>query len=747
MGPSRHTSSRRDIRRHEAWEREKSNLRRHTTRTRRTALIAVGATAIAAALIPAAFHGASANSAEVSLVSNGHNIAQFNNASNNRARSNNNNARGTQRRNGQQHVQAGGIGTALPDCTSIPANFGKMFPDLAPATFPRADIDALATASLAEREAEFTPEGEADDEENGDVGIGGIDAGYTYIGQFIDHDITLGDEGDLSGTADPAGVTNQRTAAFDLDSVFGAGPDGSPQMYAADGVHLLLGNAETGAGATDTDATDHLRDANGSAIIGDPRNDENRIVASLHTIMIRFFNLNVDLIRESNPGLTAQQLFEAARDQTRWAYQTAVFTDFLPTVADPTIVNRVIPSLDLTQASPNLRFFNPCTMAMPVEFSVASYRFGHSMVRAVYRINDAQVGRFEVFDGNVDPATSLLGFMPPAPAMAVDWSFFLPIDGQQVPFLRPQLAYKMDSSLQAPLGLLPLQAAGDGVTNLASRNLLRGEQLGLASGQEIARAMGAPVLRDDQILVGKAIPPTINPDGTVTRDYTPITDLSADFAGSTPLWSYVFAEAMNQAFNISDGDIQGEQVRPMTLGPVGSEVVAEVFAGMLETDRSSVLFQPGFTVNPLFTANSDGRFGFAQLIQAATGQNVALGTTAIAATSPGAVGMTVPAVVDGIQTGAGVDVATDTTVTVNLGARVDLKRIHLAWSGDAGTAQVVVQVSDGETFNTVASGAASVLTEIAGQLGPARQVRVMVSGAPAGLTLSEIETFRQEKLT
>jgi hypothetical protein len=204
---------------------------------------------------------------------------------------------------------------------------------------------------------------------------------------------------------------------------------------------------------------------------------------------------------------------------------------------------------------------------------------------------------------------------------------------------------------------------------------------------------------------------------------------------------------MNQAFNISDNDIQGEQVRPMTLGPVGSEVVAEVFAGMLETDRSSVLFQPGFTVNPLFTANSDGRFGFAQLIQAATGQNVALGTTAIAATSPGAVGMTVPAVVDGIQTGAGVDVATDTTVTVNLGARVDLKRIHLAWSGDAGTAQVVVQVSDGETFNTVASGAASVLTEIAGQLGPARQVRVMVSGAPAGLTLSEIEAFRQEKLT
>jgi hypothetical protein len=241
-------------------------------------------------------------------------------------------------------------------------------------------------------------------------------------------------------------VTNQRTAAFDLDSVFGAGPADSAQLYAADGVHLLVGNPESGAGMTDTDASDHPRDANGAALIGDPRNDENRIVASLHTILARFFNLQVDLIRESNPGLTAQQLFEAARDQTRWHYQWAVFTDFLPTIADPTIVSKVIPSLDIAQAAPDLRFYNPCTMAMPVEFSVAAYRFGHSMVRAVYRINDAQVGRFEVFNDAFDPATSLVGFQPPAPGMAVDWSFFFPTDGQQR-INHPQLAYKMDGSL------------------------------------------------------------------------------------------------------------------------------------------------------------------------------------------------------------------------------------------------------------------------------------------------------------
>ena|GEM_PF-295608 len=755
---SRHSSTRMETRRRERWEREVSRLTRHTTRTRRTALIAVGATAIAAALIPAAFHNTSTN-AEVSLVSNGRGANHFGASSNSAAvnrqvargnsntrSNNNNNTRGNTHGTGQQAAAGGGIGTALPDCTSIAPVFGRMFGDLPAATFPRADIDGLATASLAEHEAEFTPENQVDDEENGDVGIGGFTAGYTYTGQFIDHDITLGNEGDLSGTLDPATITNQRTAAFDLDSVFGGGPTASPQLYAADGVHLLVGNPEAGAGATDTEASDHPRDANGTAIIGDPRNDENRIVASLHTIMVRFFNLQVDLIREQNPDFTASQLFEAARDQTRWHYQWAVFKDFLPTVAGPDVVNSVIPSLDISQAAPDLQFFNPCTMAMPVEFSVAAYRFGHSMVRAIYRINDAQVGRFEVFDQSFDPATSLVGFQPPAPDMAVDWSFFFPIDGvQQIG--HPQLAYKMDNSLVASLGLLPLPAAGDGVTNLASRNLLRGEQLGLASGQDIARAMGAPVLRDDQILVGKAIPPTVNPDGTVTRDYTQLTNISPDFAGDTPLWTYIFAEAMNQAFNISDGDIQGTQVRPMTLGPVGGRIVAEVFAGMLETDRTSVLFQPGFTPNPLFTAASGGTFGMAQLIAAATGQNVALGATALAATSPTAATTAAPQLTDGDLAGAGVPVATDTTTFVNLGASVDLKRIRLSWSGDPGTAQVTVAVGDGETFNTVASGAASVLTEVVGQLGSARQIRVMVSGAPASLMLTEVAAFRQESMT
>ena len=59
-----------------------------------------------------------------------------------------------------------------------------------------------------------------------------VPAGFTYLGQFVDHDITLdltsfGDKED-----DPTAVENFRTPALDLDSVYGLGPDGSRQLYA-----------------------------------------------------------------------------------------------------------------------------------------------------------------------------------------------------------------------------------------------------------------------------------------------------------------------------------------------------------------------------------------------------------------------------------------------------------------------------------------------------------------------------------
>jgi hypothetical protein len=490
-----------------------------------------------------------------------------------------------------------------PRTCTVPPHFGRMFPSLAGASWAPSDIDLLATNVLAERETTPTPEGQVDDEENA-----AIDAGFTYAGQFIDHDLNLDDRpNDLAGTIDPTTLANGRTARFDLDSMYGSGPSGSPTLYQADGVHLKLGAALTGS-ATDPHAVDLPRDpSTGQALLGDGRNDENRIVGGMHTIFLRFHNLLADRVARAHPTWTGTQVFTEAQRLVRLHYQWAVLTDFLPTIVGQDAVNAVLPSMNIRQTPPRLRFVDPCDTGMPVELSVAAYRFGHSMVRPVYRINTTVADRLPVFDGTFDPTRSLVGFQPAPSSFGIDWSFFFQMDPPRA-IGKPQSSYKLDNSLVYPLSLLPLPDTGTGPASLSKRNLLRSEQLGLPSGQAVAQAMGLTPLRDDQILVGKA---TGDP-----ADAEAITALSAGFAGKAPLWTYILAEATASAYNVHDGHIDGAPRGPMRLGPVGGRIVAETFVGLMAADSSSILFDTSFRPDASFVRNN--QFGFRELIRAVT---------------------------------------------------------------------------------------------------------------------------------
>src|SRR5690348_3514730 len=117
----------------------------------------------------------------------------------------------------------------------------------------------------------------------------GIPAAYTYLGQFIDHDLTFDPASSLQRQNDQDALVDFRTPRFDLDSVYGRGPDDQPYLY-ADGRRFLLGDRLTGeALGTALDAHDLPRNAakaadpqaQARAIIGDPRNDENVIVSQL----------------------------------------------------------------------------------------------------------------------------------------------------------------------------------------------------------------------------------------------------------------------------------------------------------------------------------------------------------------------------------------------------------------------------------------------------------------------------------
>ncbi len=521
--------------------------------------------------------------------------------------------------------------------------FGRMFRDLRPATWPHEALMKLGLKMTAEPETidingETLPFGALekpdkrvqDAEENS-----GIPAGYTYFGQFIDHDLTFDPASMLQQQNDPDALVDFRTPRFDLDSVYGRGPDEQPYLFVSVpgtksalfrlGRHLTKGTPDGSTvpeTSTRRDLPRYLDPDNPSpvrAIIGDKRNDENIIVGQLHASIMQFHNKLATTFKTES--------FEQIQQRVRWHYQWLVVNDFLMRVCGDEVVEEILPGRTSTplasQQEPQLHFFKYRRQPyMPIEFSAAAYRFGHSMVRPIYRLNtvlhggklvDATqnekdqgiAGRFFIFAGIHD--RGLDGFDTYPEDRAIDWSLYFDdvVDDQvQGGITRTQPSYKIDTSLVNPLGFLPefstvqhtdddltvasLQATANDPTgnpaNLAQRNLLRGMALELPSGQAVALAMGVPPLTDSQILIGKA---------AVGEASTSIVDIDSSFADKCPLWVYVLAEAQHQWLatrpdGMSDED---QDLRTVRLGPVGARIIAETMIGLLAADGASYLRQ------------------------------------------------------------------------------------------------------------------------------------------------------------
>ncbi len=472
--------------------------------------------------------------------------------------------------------------------------FTRLFPYLPGATFGQAALKKLAGKMTAPAEPESTPESGPEPEENP-----GIPAAYTYLGQFIDHDVTFDPISHLREALAPAqlrALVNFRTPRFDLDSLYGRGPDDQPYLYEEDGIRMLLGERMAGE-RFDPGAVQLPRGPSGRALIGDPRNDENRIVAQLHAIFLRFHN---EVVRQL--GGKNHVSFDDVRDQVRWHYQWVLVNDFLPTILDKQTYESVFPSaFRYVTTIPRLRE-NDLEL-MPVEFSVAAYRFGHSMIRPRYLLNPAIKGPIPIFSGDT---ADLGGFRPIPPGWAIDWQFF--IDLGHDAGRKPQLSYKIDTSLAHPLGNLPPRIARD-PPSLALRNLERGVTFQLPSGQQVARALGMEPLDDKELMIGKA-----TAEGPQKR----ITKVADGFAGNAPLWAYILSEA--QVMSWKNAGSAANDDTPIQLGPVGGRLVAEVFASLLRGDQTSYLHaKPAFVPRKEFTRG--GEFGLAELI------NVALGRT------------------------------------------------------------------------------------------------------------------------
>jgi len=202
-------------------------------------------------------------------------------------------------------------------------------------------------------------------------------AGTTFMGQFLDHDLTFDLTSRLGKPAEPTESPNERTPALDLDSVYGGGPLADPELYVS--VSRQSRERPTKLKIEHGPLFEDLpRRSDGSAIIADPRNDENLIIAGLQAAVILFHNKAVDLVGRDRRD-SSEEVFRKARQLTTWHYQWMIVHEFLPLFVGQPMVDEILRR--------GRRVFTPSTAFIPVEFQGAAYRFGHSMVRPSYRAN------------------------------------------------------------------------------------------------------------------------------------------------------------------------------------------------------------------------------------------------------------------------------------------------------------------------------------------------------------------------
>jgi len=447
--------------------------------------------------------------------------------------------------------------SAQPPDTTLPGHLGRMFrlPPFAPPT------NAIREALLELGKAGGIMDA-ADDLAAGPVALisdpalnlvnqnnPNHTAGATFMGQFLDHDMTFDTRSRLGFPTQPVSSPNARTAFFDLDSVYGGGPGETPELYSA--IDPIKFRVENGGQFEDLPRNP----TNNAAILGDPRNDENLIIAGLHAAFLLFHNHAVEFVRSQDPLITDDEAFFRARRLTTWHYQWMIVHEFLPLFVGQAMIDTVLTG--------GRRFYEPRRNVafIPVEFQIA-YRFGHSMVRPSYRANlagdNGQAFFGMIFDpageGSEDPVDLRGGAR--ALRRFIGWQTFFDFGGAFSSAVRPNK--RIDTKISTPLFHLPLATipAGTPPVSLMQRNLLRHLTWQLPSGQAIAREMGVSPLD--------------------SADLAELESIALSFVQSTPLLYYILKEAQI----VEHG---------LRLGPVGGRLVSEVFIGLLQLDPNSYL--------------------------------------------------------------------------------------------------------------------------------------------------------------
>ncbi len=518
--------------------------------------------------------------------------------------------------------------------------FGRLFPVLGPA-YPGGRGLPAQPSSLGALRALGEAMREPGDPEDL-AGAGNMPAGYTFLGQLVDHDISLDLSTNLGNGIRGDEVENTRTPDLDLDNVYGKGPGAAPYLYKLP--YLRTGRLLDGDGAylrndllrAEPSQLSGPHGGAATALIGDPRDDENLIVAQLHAAVVSFHNRTVDVLvgrrfgrhryhycgsnvcsiyrlADALPEPVKKELFETARDHVLHYYHRVIAEDLLPWLigyqrtADLFTRGRDFYFPHGFQGKDG-RLRDPY---IPVEFTVAAFRYGHSQVASYYQLREDY--RVSLFRGRGrGREDGIRAFEPLTPRHLIDWRYFFEIDEAPPPGFN--WARRIDPLVTPALyALSSANVVGPAeVADLPVRNLQRGRVFYLPSGQAVAEQI-LPVLASRGALPGGygggdgqgryagGWQNFLLPPDERTRYF-----LQGE---ETPLWYYVLQEAglFGMSRNLAYTPAYGAPYRgrpPLepvayepgprrgyggdggnSLGPVGGTIVGEVLVGLLEHFR------------------------------------------------------------------------------------------------------------------------------------------------------------------
>jgi len=389
-------------------------------------------------------------------------------------------------------------------------------------------------------------------------------AGYTYFGQFIDHNLTEDDTAIRdAGEREPWETVNYRGPWLNLSGIYHPPHDRGrwKSLYQNDGLRFRLGEPRR---STNGEQFDLPLDDEGVPVLTDDRNNENVIIRQVHVMFLKLHNIAIEEIRADYPSMPDRELFANAQDRVCWQYQYLVRHDFLGKVCRPSVFDELV----TREGTPTIDWRKG--FSIPVEMAQAAFRFGHSMVRPFYTLS--------VTSGPL-PLDKLLcsGRLGPLrPDEQVHWPSFL-VNGE--------FAMRIDTGIATPLFGLESKDIHSYVDTpsphmphaLPVRTLVRGAKSRLPSGQDVAAKFGlTPIQAGPHTCNGVSYDP-----GKSLRDL--------GLSEAIPLWYYILLEAE------TDPVFHGAY-----LGELGSRLVIETINGALREDPTSYLsrFGPAWHPSP-----------------------------------------------------------------------------------------------------------------------------------------------------